>query len=597
MEFNEQLNQYIKLLHCTAKELSVATGLSAAVISRYRNGLRIPNSNGTTISKLAAGVKDLSLQKNVHLGSIDEIENSFFKTLSSNEINYEIFSDKFSQLITTMNINISSMAKYLSFDPSYISRIRTAQRHPADVFAFSKNIGRYLFKTYRRDTDKLQLSTLIQKPMMELTKEEEFVEVVSQWLCSNHPIALSQMDYSDIINEFVTLIDEFNLDTFDITSEFENKNFSLDPITLPISKTYFSEDGCNEMTSDLLRQVLYSTSREPVYIYLDASISQYFSNEENLHRFISTIALLVNRNIPINFIHNVNIPLEDLLNGIRIWIPFYLTGQINPYYLENVSTNIFNHMEFYSEDVAFSGECLPQSENVCRYYMTRNKKELAYSKKRMETFFSHALPLMGIYKKNRFNEFFDFLSENVKEKGIRKEILPTLPLHTISDDLLKNILSRYNLSVDDEARIIQATLLSRDVARTCTRTSPLIDEVPILTKEEFEKHPVALSLAKTFCEDNIYYTYPEYLEHLELTRRFADKVPNYTVKSNENPHIQNISITSHDGKWVMVSKSKSPAIHFLFRHPRLRNAFEKYMADGNLIKKKKALRTKNNSRK
>ena len=110
-----------------------------------------------------------------------------------------------------------------------------------------------------------------------------------------------------------------------------------------------------------------------------------------------------------------------------------------------------------------------------------------------------------------------------------------------------NILSRYNLSADDEARIIQATLLSRDVARTCTRTSPLIDEVPILTKEEFEKHPVALSLAKTFCEDNIYYTYPEYLEHLELTRRFADKVPNYTVKSNENPHIQNIS----KSRWKM----------------------------------------------
>ncbi|MEF2724771.1 MAG: hypothetical protein U0N36_08355 [Eubacterium sp.] len=30
------------------------------------------------------------------------------------------------------------------------------------------------------------------------------------------------------------------------------------------------------------------------------------------------------------------------------------------------------------------------------------------------------------------------------------------------------------------------------------------------------------------------------------------------------------------GHWAMVSKEKSPAIHFVIRHPKLRGAIEKF---------------------
>lgn len=42
MTFSQQLNQYMEQIRCSAKELAEASGLSAAVISRYRSGERIP---------------------------------------------------------------------------------------------------------------------------------------------------------------------------------------------------------------------------------------------------------------------------------------------------------------------------------------------------------------------------------------------------------------------------------------------------------------------------------------------------------------------------------------------------------------------------
>lgn len=43
MRFYEQLNQYMKVVNCTAKELCTVSGISAAALSRYRSGERVPD--------------------------------------------------------------------------------------------------------------------------------------------------------------------------------------------------------------------------------------------------------------------------------------------------------------------------------------------------------------------------------------------------------------------------------------------------------------------------------------------------------------------------------------------------------------------------
>lgn len=43
MSFNEKLNKYLTELKISSKQLSEISGISEAVISRYRSGKRIPN--------------------------------------------------------------------------------------------------------------------------------------------------------------------------------------------------------------------------------------------------------------------------------------------------------------------------------------------------------------------------------------------------------------------------------------------------------------------------------------------------------------------------------------------------------------------------
>ncbi len=64
------------------------------------------------------------------------------------------------------------------------------------------------------------------------------------------------------------------------------------------------------------------------------------------------------------------------------------------------------------------------------------------------------------------------------------------------------------------------------------------------------------------------------MEHLEQTRAFVKTHENYSISENASPAFSNIQISILEKKWVMVSKNKTPTIHFVIRHPKLRDSIE-----------------------
>lgn len=52
MRFCDRLNEYIETLDCTAKELSELSGISAATVSRYRSGERLPDAESEAFSSI-----------------------------------------------------------------------------------------------------------------------------------------------------------------------------------------------------------------------------------------------------------------------------------------------------------------------------------------------------------------------------------------------------------------------------------------------------------------------------------------------------------------------------------------------------------------
>ena len=122
MTFKNVFCKYLDLIKCSGKELSRKSGINESTISGYKKGTKVPKLESENLNKLIDALYLLSEEKNINIKKGDlKKELEFF---SIKDVDFEIFRKNFNELILTLNINVSDLAKYIGFDSSYISKIR-----------------------------------------------------------------------------------------------------------------------------------------------------------------------------------------------------------------------------------------------------------------------------------------------------------------------------------------------------------------------------------------------------------------------------------------------------------------------------------------
>lgn len=100
MAFSDALNSYIEQIGCSAKELSEASGVSPATISRFRSGERAPKVHQECVSRLAQGIESLAQQKSISSASLSAILEAFTAALSEQSIEPTRFQSNFNSLVS-----------------------------------------------------------------------------------------------------------------------------------------------------------------------------------------------------------------------------------------------------------------------------------------------------------------------------------------------------------------------------------------------------------------------------------------------------------------------------------------------------------------
>ena len=181
---------------------------------------------------------------------------------------------------------------------------------------------------------------------------------------------------------------------------------------------------------------------------------------------------------------------------------------------------------------------------------------------------------MDIYREDREAELAAFLLADSHTGGNRKNLLSTLPIYTATDAFLTAFLQKRAVSAEQMQKILTYAATRRSQVLEILQNNTLTDEIPCPNETEFREHPLSLSLSGLFCETNFAYTFEEYTEHLQLTKAFAAEHASYSaVQARDNAFV-NIQILMHENDFVMISKNTAPTIHFVIRHPVLRNAIE-----------------------
>ena len=288
------------------------------------------------------------------------------------------------------------------------------------------------------------------------------------------------------------------------------------------------------------------------------------------------IAMCLKKGLHLNIIHNLDRPFNEMMLGLESWIPIYMTGQVSPFYFKNNNNNIYHHFNYVSGTVALTGECIKGSHNKGMYYLTNKEKEIKYYREKSNLLLKKANSLMDIYKEDNKKEYELFLQDDEKLLENRRRILSSLPLFTIQDKLLLEILERNNVSKEDIDNIIKYKNKEKKHMENILKLNIISDYIYSISKSDFESEPTCLLLDNMFYNKQIFYTYEEYIKHLNQTKCYANKNNNYQINLNERRIFTNITITITDNSYVIISKNLNPSIHFIIRHPKLMSAIKDF---------------------
>lgn len=571
MKFSETLNNYIEKLDCKAKDICKKSGISAATLSRYRSGERLPEPNSEPLKRLCAAISEIAKDKCIEGICEERVLEEFSNTEDFESLDTKQLFENFDMLVNVLNININKLCRNINYDVSTVFRFRNGTRKPAEPTKFAAAIAGYISREIDNAGEISVLAELIGCAREELSDSSKRFDKIQNWLLNG------KNRRTDGISNFLNKLDEFDLNEYIKAIHFDKLKVPSVPFQLPTSKTYFGLKEMMESDLDFLKATVLSKSMEPVIMYSDMPMSEMAKDPDFPKKWMFGMAMLLKKGLHLNQIHNIDRSFEDMMLGLESWIPMYMTGQISPYYLKNVQNNVFLHLLKVSGTAALSGEAIAGYHSEGKYYMTKSKDEVSYYKKRAQELLASAYPLMDIYREENAGALNAFLLQDAHTEGKRRGILSSLPIYTMDKDYLENFLAKQSLSKAEKDSILSYADSQRHLMEEILKTETVEDEISHITPEEFERYPMLLSLSGMFFEKDLFYTYEDYTEHLKQTKMFAETHPNYILNQTSAHTFRNLQIYIHKGKWVMVSKNKAPVIHFVIHHPKLRDAIENFV--------------------
>jgi transcriptional regulator with XRE-family HTH domain len=561
MEFRDYLKKDLERIGCSLSELSRASGLSSAVISRYRSGERIPLADSEMLIRLCSGLSKLEAEAG--LTPMGEERLIRYRAAIGNKPS--LLAEHLDELLSTLRLSMKDLSYILNYDASYLSRIRSGKRAPADPVAFADHIARALGDSLR-PADRMLVNELTGAE-----SDNDFAEYLSRWLIQTE--ATQEVE----VERFLSTINTFNLNQYIRSLHFEEQSFTGIPIH-DGKREYYDVTGLRQGELDFFVSTLKSDSVGPIYMCNDLPMEEMAKDIEFVKEWMGLITQCIKKGHQLHIIHDVNRPFPEMMLGLETWIPVYMTGQIFPYYLPSVTGSIYRHCLYVSDVCVLSGEGIGSNVEYASSALSGEPKRLAYGKARAKQLFGHAVPLMRIVRGAHNDVAIRYMEEEAGGGGKWHIRAAVPPYFALNFDLLTQILHE-NHCDEDFTRRAEAYLISQqDFMNRLLRNGSAVSEIMSLSKTEFDRFTPEFDAPFMNADERLQYSWETYQKHLSLAKDYAAGHAGLSIRETTDNAFRNLSIYVKDQKLAIVSKHKDPRIAFVISHPNMVRAIRQFTA-------------------
>lgn len=160
MSFALFFDQTLETLNVTSMEFSEMCNISVSTVRRYRLGKRIPVPCSDCAERVVDAIVNLANKRGLQgfdRNTINGLIKQSYRTANGARLN----TLHFGMLLEVFEIQIKDLAESLNYDLSYIYKIRSGNRNPADIYGFVENLSAYIESHLTTTEEEIKLREMI----------------------------------------------------------------------------------------------------------------------------------------------------------------------------------------------------------------------------------------------------------------------------------------------------------------------------------------------------------------------------------------------------------------------------------------------------
>ncbi len=404
----EKTDLIIKAMGFDIVRIADAAGFDRSIVSRIRNGARIPKKNSSSIEKFARGViicaeregKTDLLCRTIGCSTAllpDEIKSALLDWLFDENDATDVmqqpvsgsdgraFGSKLSRLMELADINNATLSKAVDIDPSYLSRMRKGERILGADSTVLSNICNTLADLIARKERPEDLAEVLEV-LPEIAAKADS-DMLRQWL-TDEGVLTDTAPVRKLIGsiENISSGPEFSIPDVDY--------FDFSVMADTSDEIYRGMEGLRMAAVRFLFDAVKNAEGE-LLLYSDQSME--WMSGDFYNKWLTLMGGILRRGVNIKVIHTIERSSAEMITAIADWLPLYMSGLIDPYYCTRRLGDRFCFSMFIDPGRAcIKGACVRGYEKLCDYRYITDKHEVALRRQEFDGLLADCRPLIRI---------------------------------------------------------------------------------------------------------------------------------------------------------------------------------------------------------
>lgn len=487
------------------------------------------------------------------------------------------FDEKLRLLMNIASTTNSTLARHVSLDPSFVSRLRRGVRTPAKNENYLSSMAAYFARQCDAGYQKAALCEALRITLKKLpANKENRAKLIYAWFLEDDTKAVA------------TFLDGLTQFTF----KKPPPNPATDALQAHGSMAardavFYGIKGKQEAVIAFLSLVLQNERPQTLFLYSDEDLEWLTCNLEFTAKWAALLTQVIMRGNKIKIIHTINRDLDEMLAAIEQWLPMYMSGAIEPYYYPKTRDGILRRTLFIApETAAITSSSVRNGTRNAANFLHADKNTITALIQEYNDFLSLCRPLMRIFTPSSREEYLTILSEFEDEEAAS----------ILKSDTLSSLTMPYEVATSIHKRIEydpKAQILSYLQARTKNFEDKLqkykFTEIITLPDEEaIQKCNVTIAFADMLGVANLHYTPEEFKGHLQNVIRLLHTFNNYNVYLASQGEMAGYMLYVKEDVGILVAKTSLPSVIFAINESHMTAAFWDYihLTTGKAVKSK-----------